>query len=125
VGEQLHWVCGDLTTALQVRRRCFALCTANLPYVTIAEWHALPPEIQGYEPFQALCGGSDGLDLIRRLIATSPDILAPGGTLLLEVGWQQAATVQEAIQQQGHFGATGVYHDFAGIARVVWAQVPE
>jgi len=124
VVEQLHWVCGDLLTAFQMRQRRFALCVANLPYVTVAEWLSLPRDIKAYEPSGALCGGKDGLDLIRRLIAMSPDVLAPDGTLLLEVGWQQAAAVQEAIRQQGHFGATGVYHDFAGIARVVWAQGP-
>jgi release factor glutamine methyltransferase len=124
VAEQLHWVCGDLLTAFHMRAGCFALCVANLPYVTVAEWASLPREIKDHEPSGALWGGKDGLDFIRRLIATSADILAPGGALLLEVGWQQAAAVQQAIQQQGHFCATGVYQDLAGIERVVWAQVP-
>ncbi|MDZ7380162.1 MAG: peptide chain release factor N(5)-glutamine methyltransferase [candidate division KSB1 bacterium] len=123
VGERLRWVCTDLVTAFHISAPPFALCVANLPYVTASEWRALPREIQGYEPYSALYGGEDGLDLIRRLIATSPGVLAPGGTLLLEVGWQQAAAVQATIQQQGHFGTTGVYYDAAGIARVVWAQV--
>ena len=123
VAERLHWVCSDLLTAFQDGRRCFALCVANLPYVTTAEWHSLPREIKDYEPSGALCGGRDGLELIRRLIATSPGSLAPGGVLLLEVGWQQATAVQETIRQQGHFCSTGVYHDLAGIERVVWAQV--
>ena len=123
VAERLHWVCSDLLTAFQDGRRCFALCVANLPYVTTAEWHSLPREIKDYEPSGALCGGRDGLELIRRLIATSPESLAPGGVLLLEVGWQQATAVQETIRQQGHFSSTGVYHDLAGIERVVWAQV--
>jgi len=57
------------------------------------------------------------------LIAASPEVLAPGGFLLLEVGWQQAPAAQEMIRQQEHFSATGIYHDLAGIARVVWAQV--
>src|SRR5262245_26642684 len=111
VAERLHWVCGDLLTAFQVRGWCFALCVANLPYVTAAEWSSLPREIKDYEPCGALCGDKDGLDLLRRLIATSPEVLAPGGTLLLEVGWQQAVAVQEVIRQQGHFCATGIYHD--------------
>ena len=123
VAEQLHWVCGDLVTAFQEDRQCFALCVANLPYVTTAEWNSLPREIKEYEPPGALWGGHDGLDLIRRLIATSHGVLAPRGFLLLEVGWQQATTVQRIIQQQGHFRCTGVYHDLAGIERVVWAQV--
>lgn len=124
VVERLYWVCGDLLAPFHMREWRFALCVANLPYVTVAEWSRLPREIKDHEPSGALCGGTDGLDFIRRLIATSPGILAPGGALLLEVGWQQAAAVQAVIQQQGHFCATGVYHDLAGIARVVWAQVP-
>ena len=123
VAERLHWVCSDLLTAFQGGKRCFALCVANLPYVTTTEWHSLPREIKDYEPPGALCGGQDGLELIRRLVASSPEVLAPGGVLLLEVGWQQAAAVQETIRQQGRFSATGVYHDLAGIERVVWARV--
>ena len=123
VAARLHWLCNDLVTAFQEGRRFFALCVANLPYVTTAEWQSLPQEIKDYEPPSALCGGRDGLELIRRLIAASPAVLAPGGSLLLEVGWQQAPAVQEVVRQQGHFDSTGVYHDDAGIERVVWAQV--
>jgi release factor glutamine methyltransferase len=123
VAERLHWVCSDLLTAFQEGKGCFALCVANLPYVTTAEWHSLPREIKDYEPPGALGGGPDGLDCIRGLIAASPGVLAPGGVLLLEVGWQQATATQETIRQQGHFSSTGIYHDLAGIERVVWAQV--
>jgi release factor glutamine methyltransferase len=123
VAERLHWLCSDLLTVFQDGTRSFALCVANLPYVTTAEWHSLPREIKDYEPPGALCGGADGLELIRRLVASSPGVLAPGGLVLLEVGWQQAPAVQHMIRQQGHFRATGVYHDLAGMARVVWAQV--
>jgi release factor glutamine methyltransferase len=123
VAERLHWVCSDLITAFQDGKRYFALCVANLPYVTTTEWHSLPQEIKDYEPPGALCGDKDGLELIRRLIASSPKALVPGGMLLLEVGWQQATAVQETIRQQGHFSSTGVYHDLAGIERVVWARV--
>jgi release factor glutamine methyltransferase len=123
VAERLHWVCGDLLTAFQDGNRSFALCVANLPYVTTTEWHSLPREIKDYEPPGALCGGQDGLEFIRRLTASSPEVLAPGGILLLEVGWQQATAVQDMIRQQGYFGSTGTYYDLAGIERVVWAQM--
>jgi len=123
MAERLHWVCSDLITAFHGGKQCFALCVANLPYVTTAEWHSLPREIKDYEPCGALGGGEDGLEYIRRLVASSSEVLAPGGVLLLEVGWQQATAVQDLIRQQRHFRATGVYHDLAGIERVVWAQM--
>ena len=123
VAERVHWVCGDLITAFQRGRQCFALCVANLPYVTTTEWHSLPREIKDSEPSGALCGGQDGLELIRPLVAACPEVLAPGAALLLEVGWQQAPAVQEMIRQQGHFSSSGIFRDLAGIERVVWAQV--
>ena len=125
VAERVHWVCGELLTALRSGERRFALCVGNLPYVTTAEWPGLPSEIRDHEPPGALLGGEDGLELIRRLIIAIPDVLAPAGRLLLEVGWQQASAVCHFLQAQGCFQAFGVYQDFAGIDRVVWARVSE
>ena len=124
VGDRLTWVCGDLVTCLRAERPRFALCVSNLPYVTTAEWERLPREIRDYEPTRALWGGSDGLDLVRRLVVTSPEVLMPGGLLLLEVGWQQAAAVAEFIREQKRFCEVGTYPDFAGIERSVWARIP-
>jgi release factor glutamine methyltransferase len=123
VAERVHWVCGDLVTALQRGRRPFAVCVANLPYVTTEEWRHLAADIREYEPTLALDGGPDGLACIRRLIACSPYVFAPGGALILEVGWQQAPDVQDMMRQQGKFTTIGVHDDLAGIARVVWGQV--
>jgi release factor glutamine methyltransferase len=124
VAHQVRLICGDLLTPLHDHAQRFALCVSNLPYVTADEWRQLPREIRSYEPSGALVGGHDGLDLIRRLIADSPQVLAPGGSLLLEVGWQQAGKVLEILRQSGFFRRMDVYHDLAGIERVVWAQMP-
>lgn len=121
VATRTAWICSDLLSALQPATQQFALCVANLPYVTTAEWHSLPAEIREYEPSGALVGGADGLESIRRLIMTLPPFLAPGASMLLEVGWQQAAEVRVLLQRQQAFQAVGVYQDFAGIDRVVWA----
>ena len=124
VADRWHGLCGDLLEPLQGHPPRFAVCMANLPYVTAAEWRALPPHVKDHEPAVALLGGPDGLDVIRRLVATAPATLAPQGVLLLEVGWQQAGAVEILIQQTGRFEATGVHQDFAGIDRVVWGRVP-
>ena len=125
VADRVSWVCGDLLSSWKPAQYGVALCVANLPYVTRAEWEHLPREIRDYEPVSALVGGHDGLEIIRRLIAMSPGVLAPGGTLLLEVGWQQAAQVETLLHQCGQFQTTGRYRDLAGIERVVWAQMPQ
>jgi len=125
VVDRVGWICGDLLSSWQTPGHGVALCVANLPYVTLSEWEHLPREIKEHEPRSALVGGDDGLESIQRLIGMSPAVLAPGGALLLEVGWQQAAHVEMLLRQCGRFQATGMYQDFAGIARVVWAQMPQ
>ncbi len=122
VAGRTAWIQGDLLTPIRNPMPHFALCTANLPYVTTDEWAQLPRDIQAYEPATALCGGGDGLDLIRRFIVMSSRVLAPGGMLLLEVGWQQAKTVMAVLRQQGAFSDVGVEQDLAGIDRMVWAR---
>jgi release factor glutamine methyltransferase len=122
VADRMMWVQGDLAAPLRPAARHFDLCVSNLPYVTLAEWDGLPRDIRDYEPTLALTGGEDGLALIRRFIPMIPDLLAPGGILLLEVGWQQAADVVVLARQQRRFCEVGIYKDFAGIDRVVWAR---
>jgi release factor glutamine methyltransferase len=123
VADRMTWVCGDLVAPLQGGGRRFVLCVSNLPYVTTTEWQQLPREIKVYEPRRALLGGSDGLCIIRRLLATVPAVLVPGGSLLLEVGWRQAAAVVDLVRQGGRFRDVSVYQDFAGIDRIVWAHM--
>ncbi len=124
VPDRWAGLCGDLLEPLLSDPPCFAVCVANLPYVTAAEWRALPPHVKDHEPAAALLGGADGLDVIRRLIATAPAVLAPLGMLLLEVGWQQAEAVVALMRQTARFETTGAHQDFAGTDRVVWGRMP-
>ena len=61
----------------------FDLICANLPYIPTEKLQQLP--IYGKEPTLALDGGTDGLDLYRRLFKLAPDWLAPHGMMLLEI----------------------------------------
>ncbi len=122
VTDRVRLIQGDLLGPIRDTCSYFALCTANLPYVSTSEWVQLPRDVKDYEPSMALCGGDDGLDLIRRLVVASPGMLAPGGLLLLEVGWKQAQMVMSILREVDAFAEVGVYRDLSGIDRVVWAQ---
>ena len=78
----------DLFASLRGKR--YDLIITNPPYVTRAAMKALPPEYR-YEPGIALAGGSDGLELVNRIIAQAQDHLRPGGLLVCEVGSGRAA----------------------------------
>jgi release factor glutamine methyltransferase len=79
---------------------------SNPPYV--ADGERLAPEL-GYEPPEALYGGGDGLDVLRRLAAAVRDV----PFVAVEVGAGQAVEVAAML------GATEIVRDLAGIERVV------
>jgi release factor glutamine methyltransferase len=91
----------------------FYAIVANLPYVP--DGTPLAPEIAEYEPAGALFGGADGLDVIRRLVAT----VDPGVEVLaLEVGAGQAEAVARLMLGAGFDRVEGL-RDLAGHERVV------
>ncbi|MDP2743680.1 MAG: peptide chain release factor N(5)-glutamine methyltransferase, partial [Dehalococcoidia bacterium] len=92
---------------------------ANLPYVPTSALAALAPEIALYEPRMALDGGSDGLDLIRGLLAQAPRRLRPGGAIMLEIGADQGADVTRAAAAAMLGASARVVKDLAGLDRVV------
>ena len=69
----------------------FDLVLANPPYVERdAE---LDESVRGFEPAGALFAGEDGLDDYRILVPQLPELLAPGGLALVEIGHTQASAV--------------------------------
>ena len=96
----------------------YDLVVSNPPYVRDADWPGLAPEITLYEPEEALRGGPDGLDVIRRLVPAVAEVLRPGGLLGLEVGQGQSRAV-EAIFERSGLRLLETQRDLAGIPRVV------
>jgi ribosomal protein L3 glutamine methyltransferase len=79
---------GDLFGPLKNAR--YDVILTNPPYVPERLVAAFPPE-HAAEPRMAHAGGEDGLDVVRRILATAPDHLEPGGVLICEVGEAQEA----------------------------------
>ncbi len=98
----------------------FAMIVANLPYVTSAEMAEISAEVL-HDPHTALDGGTDGLYLIRRLIAQAATQLSLGGNLLLEIGAAQADATQ-ALLNEGPFDGITSLTDLAGRDRFVKAS---
>jgi release factor glutamine methyltransferase len=93
---------GDLFDALPsgLRGRVDVL-VANAPYVPTAEIAHMPPEAREHEPLVALDGGTDGLDVQRRITAAARDWLTPGGALLIETSVRQAPATADAMRAGG------------------------
>ncbi len=88
----------------------FDLILSNPPY--IAESEELPAEVADHEPAAALFAGRDGLDDYRRLVPQLPQLLAPGGVAVIEIGATQAQAVLAIAAAAGLAGT--VAHDLAG-----------
>lgn len=99
----------------------FSGMISNPPYIPSSSIPQLEPEVVNHEPLTALDGGSDGLDCIRELIATSGDYLQPGGIWLIEMMAGQADTVVGLLESQGSYGNIQVFSDLAGIDRFALA----
>jgi release factor glutamine methyltransferase len=74
---------------------------ANAPYVPTESIALMPPEARLYEPLVALDGGTDGLDVHRRIAAGATHWLAPHGHLLVETSRNQAAGSLTAFERYG------------------------
>lgn len=84
--ENVHLVHSDLFSKLKGKQ--YDIIISNPPYVSKAEYDALPPEyIQ--EPKLALESGEEGLDIVRRILSDAADFLSPTGLLIVEVGTAQ------------------------------------
>jgi ribosomal protein L3 glutamine methyltransferase len=77
----------DLFETLAAQK--YDLVIANPPYVTTDAVESFPPEYRA-EPRIAHIGGSDGLDFVRRILSAASSFLAPGGSLVVEIGQGRA-----------------------------------
>jgi release factor glutamine methyltransferase len=98
----------------------FHVIVSNPPYVAETARRTLQRELL-HEPATALFAGADGLDCYRRFIPQAERALKPGGTLLLELGYDSLPGVQ-ALFQAGLWSEAKVFEDLAGIPRVLAAQ---
>jgi release factor glutamine methyltransferase len=120
-GAAVTFVEGDLGAPLAAHAP-FSLIVANLPYIPTGDLASLPADVRS-EPAAALDGGADGLELVRRLVAEAPGLLAAGGALALEIGDGQAAATRALLEAAG-FTDVQTRRDLAGTERVVSGTKP-
>jgi len=85
----------------QVPNKKYDLIVTNPPYVNSGSMAQLPKEYL-HEPQIALDGGSDGMDLVRKIVAGAAERLTDDGLLIVEIG-NEKAFAEAAF---GHLGLT-------------------
>jgi len=93
---------GDMDDAVPVQLRDRVdVVVANVPYVPSAHIAYLPAEAREHESRVALDGGTDGLDVLRRLAPRAVRWLRPGGWFLTECSTEQGPTASGVLRDAG------------------------
>ncbi len=99
----------------------YDLIVANLPYIPTRTLQQLP--IYGREPTMALDGGTDGLRLIRNLLAAAPERLVPGGLLLMEIEASEGPAALSLAYDGFAKAEIHLHKDLAGRDRILEVQI--
>lgn len=118
LGAALDLRAGDLCEPLAGER--LAVLASNPPYIPSGEIADLDPEVS-CEPMLALDGGADGLDLIRRLVAAAPPLIASGGLLVFEHAEDQGPATRALVDATGAFEPATTARDLGHRDRVLVA----
>jgi release factor glutamine methyltransferase len=116
---------GDLDEPfpLSLRERVDVV-TAVVPYVPTEELHLLPRDVLAHEPARALDGGPGGTAVLERAALVAERWLRPGGSVLLELGGDQADELSATMTDAG-LTAIRVHRDDEGRDRAIEARRPD
>ncbi len=114
-GADIHFIHSDLFAKIPGK---FDLIVSNPPYIPDEVIATLAPEVKEHDPYMALSGGADGLEIYKKLIPQAAEHLCAGGALLLEIGSDQGESVPALMQEVGY---RHIYtkQDLAGLDRIV------
>ncbi|MFA5865929.1 MAG: peptide chain release factor N(5)-glutamine methyltransferase [Phycisphaerae bacterium] len=116
--DAITFMAGDLFSRLDGPKKRFSFIVSNPPYVTEEDYSRLPKSIKMYEPADALLAGTDGLAVVKRIIAEAGEYLKSDGYLVMEIGYNQSETVLKLFQAQG-YKEIEFERDAADIPRIV------
>ena len=119
VRDRIGWV---RTTWLAGVSGALDVIVANPPYIRDDDMASLPPEVREFEPRNALAGGPDGLDAVRKLLRAATERLAPGGHLVMELGAGQASAVRALAGGYGRLAVIRFRRDLQDIERAIVLQ---
>jgi release factor glutamine methyltransferase len=124
VSDRIEFLVSDCFAEV-AKEALFDLIVSNPPYIRADDIESLQREVRDYEPHLALEAGSDGLAIIRRLLAGAAMHLKPGGHFLFEIGFDQREAVESLIApmvSSRSWKLLDIYQDLQGIPRTVVLQ---
>lgn len=120
-GTQLTQVQSDLFTELTGP---FDLIVTNPPYIAVDD-PAVEQSVRENTPGLALYADENGLGIYRRIFMGLETVLAPGGHLFGETGYDQEATIQALFKEVGVTGSLTTKHDINDQMRLIHVEHEE
>ncbi len=115
--DRIEFRQSDLFSAVRADEK-FDLILSNPPYIREGDYAGLPPEVKA-DPKIAMTAGTDGLDVVRLLVAEAPNFLAPGGRLMFEIGYDQSERVATLTESDPRYMSMTFIKDYNDYDRVV------
>ncbi|WP_240810520.1 peptide chain release factor N(5)-glutamine methyltransferase [Formicincola oecophyllae] len=109
---------GSWAEALGRGQGGFDVVLSNPPYIRQDEMPHLMAEVRDHEPWRALVAGQDGLQAYQELCTALPELMAPHGCAILELGQGQRDAVSALAAQQG-LGVVACLRDLGGVERAL------
>jgi release factor glutamine methyltransferase len=117
---RVRFLRSDWFGALATEER-FELIASNPPYIAAGDEHLSQGDLR-FEPSGALTDHADGLSALRSIVDGALAHLLPGGWLLMEHGYDQAAAVRALLDARG-YAEVQSWRDIAGIERVSGGRI--
>lgn len=119
--KNLELLQSNLFSALNGKQ--FDVITANLPYISQAEYDKLEDEVKVHEPKSALYADEEGRALIRQTITEAPHYLLPSALIIFEIGYEQGPAIKELLESDGNYCEVDIIQDYNKLDRFVKARL--
>ena len=120
VGRRCSFLLGNMFEAIPEDKQ-FDIIICNPPYIKSNLIETLDVEVKDHEPRMALDGGRDGLRYYRIIADEASMHLRSGGTLALEIGFDQAIDVKRLLNKAKTYDDARVVRDLTHLDRVIIA----
>ncbi|MBQ8393727.1 MAG: peptide chain release factor N(5)-glutamine methyltransferase [Clostridia bacterium] len=117
ISEKCSFMEADATCDILVGE--YDAILANPPYILTRDMDTLSDEVK-MEPYIALDGGEDGLDIIRPIIYNSYSHLKTGGCLIIEFGFDQGESMRALLNfvvENKMYSGYEILYDYGGNVR--------
>ncbi|MFM9968351.1 MAG: peptide chain release factor N(5)-glutamine methyltransferase [Burkholderiales bacterium] len=118
LGARVNFIKSDWFAAMQGQR--FDVVVSNPPYIAIADPHLEEGDLR-FEPREALVAGVEGIECIEAIAAAAREHLLPGGSILMEHGYDQGPACVGLLQRLAYIEVID-HVDLSNLPRVVQAR---